>query len=137
MSAARIKCVLDLDPMDFTYTIVEDTIFGGLEIELGIINACLPILRPLFGKMFAATSGLTSVWSKKTDLDSSDRQQIWSKQKSQADSKDFRLLKNDHYPLNNMTSSNVEFDSEGNREQYPGKITVTQYVDVYTSSTNV
>jgi hypothetical protein len=70
MSAARIKSVLDLDPLDFTYTVVQDTIFGGLEVELGIINACLPVLRPLFGKAFTATSNFSNSWSKKTEASS-------------------------------------------------------------------
>lgn len=95
MSAVRIKCILDLAPLDFTYTIVNDTIFGGLEIELGIINACLPILRPLFGKVFAATSaGFTSAWSKQSNLNSSGRKNTWTSQSHRVEPNKFHRLGN-------------------------------------------
>ncbi|KAI2628999.1 hypothetical protein GGS21DRAFT_526924 [Xylaria nigripes] len=51
LTAARISSVLELDD-DFTYSVIPDLIFGALEIELGIVNACLPILRPLLNKLF-------------------------------------------------------------------------------------
>jgi hypothetical protein len=32
--------------MNFTVTVVEDALWSGLEITLGIINACLPVIQP-------------------------------------------------------------------------------------------
>ncbi|KAK8092857.1 hypothetical protein PG999_014444, partial [Apiospora kogelbergensis] len=37
--------------MNFTITIVEDALWSGLEITLGIINACLPILPPALQRL--------------------------------------------------------------------------------------
>lgn len=56
LSAARIHTVLELDDEDFTYTVVPDLIFGALEIELGIVNACLPNLAPVVSKCFGPKS---------------------------------------------------------------------------------
>ncbi|OJK01626.1 hypothetical protein ASPACDRAFT_116530 [Aspergillus aculeatus ATCC 16872] len=47
MSGIRIKALIQLDQNDFTFTVLDDCLYGLLEISLGIINACLPFLRPL------------------------------------------------------------------------------------------
>lgn len=74
MSALRIKALLELDPNDFSYTILVDVIYGGLEVTLGTTNACLPFFRPLlklipgpaiFSRQTQST--LTSDWSSKPD----------------------------------------------------------------------
>ncbi|ROW14766.1 hypothetical protein VPNG_03832 [Cytospora leucostoma] len=54
LTAARINSIVSLDAMDFTYTVVPDLIFGALEIELGIVVACLPILRPVGRKVLGS-----------------------------------------------------------------------------------
>jgi len=69
ITAARIKSVVDINPLDFTYTVVPDSIYGGLELELGIINACLPLLRHLFRNIFGSSSDLDSVLAKETQID--------------------------------------------------------------------
>ncbi|RYP52218.1 hypothetical protein DL768_002537 [Monosporascus sp. mg162] len=38
--------------MNFTETIVEDALWSGLEITLGIINACLPLMQPAAQRIF-------------------------------------------------------------------------------------
>ncbi|KAI1758255.1 hypothetical protein F4782DRAFT_477152 [Xylaria castorea] len=38
--------------MNFTVTIVEDALWSGLEITLGIINACLPVIQPSAQRIF-------------------------------------------------------------------------------------
>ncbi|PHH71188.1 hypothetical protein CDD82_6688 [Ophiocordyceps australis] len=77
-TAARIKSVLDLDPMDFTYTMIPDLIFGALEIELGIINACLPLLRPLLLKFFGSGSDLDAVPRRKIESQPSNKNDSWN-----------------------------------------------------------
>ncbi|ROV87579.1 hypothetical protein VMCG_10606 [Cytospora schulzeri] len=65
LTAARINSVLALDPLDFTYTVVPNLIFGALEIELSIVNACLPILRRVVRKIFESNFGFVLDWSLK------------------------------------------------------------------------
>lgn len=38
--------------MNFTMTVVEDALWSGLEINLGIINACLPVMPPALQHIF-------------------------------------------------------------------------------------
>lgn len=38
--------------MNFTITVVEDALWSGLEITLGIINACLPVIPPAARRIF-------------------------------------------------------------------------------------
>jgi hypothetical protein len=39
--------------MNFTMTVVEDALWSGLEITLGITNACLPLMQPALQKIFS------------------------------------------------------------------------------------
>ncbi|KAI1439380.1 hypothetical protein F5Y02DRAFT_405874 [Annulohypoxylon stygium] len=100
LSAARIKSVLSLDPLDFTYSVVTDLIFGALEIELGIVNACLPILRPLVRKVFQSESTFFKGWSKKTNSIAS---KTYKSSTSNSNRK-FRYLPDDIYPLREVVS---------------------------------
>ncbi|PHH64773.1 hypothetical protein CDD81_4035 [Ophiocordyceps australis] len=93
-TAARIKSVLDLDPMDFTYTMIPDLIYGALEIELGIINACLPLLRPLLLKFFGSGSDLDSVPRRKIESQPSNKNDSWnSHTRAASDPDEERLYK--------------------------------------------
>jgi hypothetical protein len=38
--------------MNFTITVVDDALWSGLEINLGIINACLPTMPPALQRIF-------------------------------------------------------------------------------------
>ncbi|KAF3480941.1 uncharacterized protein GIQ15_06288 [Arthroderma uncinatum] len=49
-SALRIYALLKLSVQDFSFSVINDANFGGLEVELGTINACLPFYRPLAAK---------------------------------------------------------------------------------------
>ncbi|KAF3898456.1 Integral membrane protein [Trichophyton interdigitale] len=49
-SGLRIYAVLTLDVNDYSYSMIKDVTFAGLEVELGAINACLPFYRPLVAK---------------------------------------------------------------------------------------
>ena len=55
-----------LDPSGFTLSVMPGLNFGGLEIELGVVNACLPILRPLVCKTLGSDLLFSVRWSKKT-----------------------------------------------------------------------
>ncbi|RYC57891.1 hypothetical protein CHU98_g8303 [Xylaria longipes] len=70
LTAARISSVLGLKEDDFTYSVVPDLILGALEIELGIVNACLPILPPLVGKISGRKSLSSKEWSKNSGMNS-------------------------------------------------------------------
>lgn len=52
--------------MNFTVTVIEDALWSGLEINLGIINACLPVMHPALQKVFGVPLSkllsLTSTW---------------------------------------------------------------------------
>ncbi|KAK5991669.1 hypothetical protein PT974_07702 [Cladobotryum mycophilum] len=56
ITAARVKFVLELDPKEFAYNSATQSIVAALELELGIVNGCLPILRPLVRKFFGQGS---------------------------------------------------------------------------------
>jgi len=77
MSALRIESVLALQDTDFTYTVVPDLIYGGLEVELGIINACLPIMQPVFNKHFGADGIFSRLRSKITSSNKSESGRNW------------------------------------------------------------
>ncbi|EFR05444.1 integral membrane protein [Nannizzia gypsea CBS 118893] len=49
-SGLRIYAVLTLNVNDYSHSMIKDITFGGLEVELGTINACLPFYRPLVAK---------------------------------------------------------------------------------------
>lgn len=58
LSAVRIKSIVDLDLLDFSYSVVPDGVYSVLEPCLGVINASLPVLQPVTEKL--ATSKLFS-----------------------------------------------------------------------------
>lgn len=72
-----------MDPLDFTYTLVPDLIFGALEIELGIVVACLPILRPVARKI-SGSNYLYSVFGRGRSSGSDTFGNVLDKNKSSA-----------------------------------------------------
>lgn len=145
LSAARIKSVLSLDPLDFTYSVVPDLVFGALEIELGIVNACLPILRPLVRKAFAADSTFFKGWSKKAEMNSDGSEAHKSSMINR--NRNFERLSDTIYPLteivsgvpSNETADEYHVDSiyytEDSREPRPGDIMVRRDFSMYRMST--
>lgn len=105
ITAARIRSVLDLHPRDFTYTLIPDIIYGRLEVELGIINACLPLLRPLLHKLFGSGTVFTGRWTQKSDLDASPHRDPWNKQTAARVPRTFHRLEEDMHPLAAMTAT--------------------------------
>ncbi|KAI0175870.1 hypothetical protein GGR52DRAFT_589650 [Hypoxylon sp. FL1284] len=47
-----VKFSTPASQLNFTVTIVEDALWSGLEITLGIINACLPVIPPAVNRIF-------------------------------------------------------------------------------------
>jgi len=61
-SIIRLKSLLDIEFTDVTYTLAQPLMWTTIEPSLAIINACLPIMRPLFvyvlpARLFKITSG--------------------------------------------------------------------------------
>lgn len=112
---------------------VPDLIYGALEIELGIINACLPILRPLLRKFFGTNSTMASIWTKKNEVNSTDKSKT---QNNTLDYNRFHRLRDDPYALDDMTAvihadTDLERQAGGNRQ---GEVMVKRDVHVYTTS---
>ncbi|KAI0186725.1 hypothetical protein F4808DRAFT_447285 [Astrocystis sublimbata] len=94
LTAVRIKSVLDLASGDFTYHVVPDLIFGALEIELGIVNACLPILGPLITKLFRPDPTPSKQWINKSSNYNHTRPTTFGKKQVTSDN-NFELLPDD------------------------------------------
>lgn len=52
ISVLRMKSLLTVSYTDITYSVVDALIWSMLEPALGIALACMPIIRPLFSKIF-------------------------------------------------------------------------------------
>ena len=51
ITVLRIASIPFISPEDLTYTSVKTDVYSTLEPSLGIVSACLPIMRPLFEKV--------------------------------------------------------------------------------------
>ncbi|KAK8071294.1 hypothetical protein PG997_011497 [Apiospora hydei] len=56
-SLLRLVSLSSLDYTDITYNILSALIFGGLEPLIGIIVACVPLMRPLLGRSTYSATG--------------------------------------------------------------------------------
>ncbi|KAK8004876.1 integral membrane protein [Apiospora arundinis] len=56
-SLLRLVSLGSLDYSDITYNIPDALIFGGLEPLIGIIVACVPLMRPLLGRSTYSATG--------------------------------------------------------------------------------
>lgn len=134
LTAARIKSVLSLDPLDFTYSVVPDLVFGALEIELGIVNACLPLLRPVLNKLSGSEWDFATGWTRKTDM--GDRSSKNQKGSGYVNHRSFDRLPDNIYPLSgvapgastNHSTARAHVDSFDDLEEggpkHPGDIMV-------------
>lgn len=99
--------LLTLDLVDFTYSSAMLTVWSVLEPTLGIVNACLPLIRPATDKLFRP-GPLWYKWStKKTKSE-----HRWphgppgpSSPPNDPRTKDSQRLYNDSYPLENVDAS--------------------------------
>ncbi|KAI1823142.1 hypothetical protein F4861DRAFT_343501 [Xylaria intraflava] len=55
ISLFRVISLVTLQVIDATYSTVTVTILSMLEPTLGVLNACLPVIRPAVGKLFKTT----------------------------------------------------------------------------------
>lgn len=60
-SVLRIVAVFQIVELNFTQTVVMDTIWGAMEILIGVITACLPLLQPPLEKTMGRDSLLRSL----------------------------------------------------------------------------
>ncbi|KAI9794885.1 MAG: hypothetical protein M1816_003014 [Peltula sp. TS41687] len=144
ITSLRIVSLVELDESDFTYTVVLDSIWGGMEIELGIICACLPFYQPLISKVFGGSS---TFWSRlRSNRGSSGGGKKWSEYSAgtplRTNNSDDSTAKRSQrldvkpvYPLDDFTTT-CDVDSMVNDDverAEPGRVTVTRQVDVYQS----
>ncbi|KAI1213679.1 uncharacterized protein F4807DRAFT_196098 [Annulohypoxylon truncatum] len=62
LSLLRVLWLISWDVSDLTYGVGLGTIYSTLEPTLGIVNSCLPVIKPSLKRIFAANSG---DWTKK------------------------------------------------------------------------
>ncbi|OTA98713.1 hypothetical protein M426DRAFT_103609 [Hypoxylon sp. CI-4A] len=55
LSFLRIIWLINWDLTDSTYGVGPGTIYGGLEPTLGIVNACLPVMKPALKRIFGSS----------------------------------------------------------------------------------
>lgn len=59
-SIVRIAAFNQVDPNDLTYTIVTAGVWTIVEQAVGVICACLPTTRPLFGRLLHSIKNISS-----------------------------------------------------------------------------
>jgi hypothetical protein len=126
ISAFRIASIAHLDFADFTFSLVDDGIFSALEPCLGIVNACLPVMQPVFakfsrGKAFTWTRGPTKVGAsnKETwDGTSVARQPLTT---ADSDTRNFHRLYDHLIPM----GENIGKSEGADKDLEPGLIKVT------------
>lgn len=126
MSLLRILWLLNWDLADMTYTVTPGAIYSILEPTLGVVNACLPTIKPAINKMVGA-----STWNWTTRGYSSN-----NKKASSAASKDRKIPSavnrefvrlDDDIPLTSVQAGN---QSNVNVEEGGNTITVTRAWEV-------
>ncbi|MCJ1444783.1 MAG: hypothetical protein MMC23_005285 [Stictis urceolatum] len=60
ITAVRLKFINEIDVTDITFSQVKFNIFAALEPLLGIINACLPVLPPVFAKFWSSSAFMSA-----------------------------------------------------------------------------
>ncbi|KAI1866346.1 uncharacterized protein JN550_007734 [Neoarthrinium moseri] len=73
LSLLRVLWLWNWDLTDMTYTVTPGAIYSVLEPTLGVVNACLPVIRPSLQRIFGKG---TLNWTKK-DPDGSDASQTF------------------------------------------------------------
>ena len=84
MCGVRLKFVLELNSNDFTPTIADFALWAALEPLLAIVSVSLPILPPVFSKIFKSSFLLRAVRSKtRRTTDKDPKKQRWALSASQ------------------------------------------------------
>lgn len=63
LTTIRVKAVWDFDFNDATFNVVPVAIWSVLEPTLGVVNACLPVMRPALQKLFGLQSKIWTLLS--------------------------------------------------------------------------
>ncbi|MCJ1373405.1 hypothetical protein MMC20_004633 [Loxospora ochrophaea] len=115
-SVLRIPAILHISELDFTGTVLLDTVWGALEILLGVVTACLPLLQPPLARTVGKDSALRSLlrnisYGRRSTWNSGGRSSPLGSQGSRTQIKDipkdrgdqpFRRLDNDSLELNEV-----------------------------------
>ncbi|KAI0853708.1 hypothetical protein F5Y00DRAFT_257012 [Daldinia vernicosa] len=113
ITAVRIKYMLEMDPLDRTYSISQIALFSAIVPLLGIINASMPIIPPALRKI-SKSSFLSTTIKKLASSKSSDRH--------------FEILPEPEYPLVNVSGNRGAYAVE-NRDH----IQVTTDWEIYST----
>ena len=99
----RIVSVHNLSLTDLSYSAVDDGIWSDLEPCLGIVNACIPVLKPAFAEL---SNSKAFAWTHRTSKSSNTSPSDWpkkpvspAKQGYDADRRMFEMLEDDGFPL--------------------------------------
>ena len=104
----RVVVIYNLDLADFTYSAASLSIWSILEPTLGIINACLPLIRPACQEVFKSN---VFAWSKastaqrKTDSGHSHRSNKPPLQSKASNAQNFHRLYDHLYPLEEVETN--------------------------------
>ncbi|KAM0308052.1 hypothetical protein ACHAO8_010385 [Botrytis cinerea] len=120
ISAWRIQVIIDYNFLDLTYEIQYLGLTTGLEILLGVIIACIPIVHSTLGQplvialslrtrlmSFARSKGTTDVLSNDLPALNTSKNSGYPKIKlseSQLDRKNFKKLYNHLYPMSDLNT---------------------------------
>ncbi|PVI01621.1 hypothetical protein DM02DRAFT_627521 [Periconia macrospinosa] len=94
ISILRVIYVAKMDLTDFAYASVDLSIWSVLEPTLGIVNACLPVLRPIIARLMNSPA---FVWARTT---------VWGSTKSASQGTELTFDKNRKSGWKGMLSSN-------------------------------
>lgn len=105
VSLQRILWLRDWDLADMTFTVTEAAYWSVLEPTLGVVNACLPVMRPALRKLFHKDM---FTWSKVYGTQSTARRQWFqgrtrpSRDKDGLEENRFHRLNNPEYLLTDL-----------------------------------
>lgn len=129
-SAWRIRVIQYYDFIDIFYGLVDLGVSTSLELHLGVIIACIPVIPPAFAHLKSTFQNITSYTTRHTTKSGSgsgpknlDRASIHVSSKpkitaSQIERKNFKRLYNHLYPLSTLkTETELTTRTMGNAEE--------------------
>lgn len=108
LSIVRVVAIKRLNlSLDLTYDSVSNNIYTSLEPTLGVINACLPLLRPVFSKL---SGNMMTIRYKRRSNGGILRENRGSKEPpvepfNEPKSRKFHLSPDEIYPLTDLTAT--------------------------------
>ena len=89
-SVVRLTTLSQISTLDITWTDVPAAIWTPVECSVGVISACLPTMRPLFGRLFYSKDRSTGAASRSKRGPRNDSQPLYKNGLKEANS--FRRL---------------------------------------------